>query len=104
MGRTMKNIYIKQNCVRREESQGWENQKKKEQFPKWDWAWKPRWQLQSSGSAAALPRPSSSSGVKVTNTGRPQSMLDPCFESGTAKLGHLKNACPDILLKNLMTK
>ena len=67
------------------------------------WVWKPRWQPQGSGvSTAVISQLSSSSAIKLTNMGRPQSMLGPCFECG--KLGHLKNSCSDLLLKNLMSK
>jgi hypothetical protein len=76
---------------------------KRKQFPRRDsWAWKPRWQPQSSGvSDAVASQPSSSSAAKFPSTGRPQSMLGPCFNCG--KMGHLKNACPGLLLKNLMS-
>lgn len=75
--------------------------KNKVQFPKREWAYKPRWQPQTSSSPTALSQPSSG-GMKPTSTPRPQHMLGPCFECG--KLGHLKSTCPDILLKNLMAK
>lgn len=77
--------------------------RKREQFPRREsWAWKPRWQPQISGvSNAVAPQPSSSNAVKFSSAGRPQSMLGPCFECG--KMGHLKYACPDLLLKNLMS-
>ena len=73
------------------------------QFPKKEWAWKSRWQPpQTSSSPAVLPQASSSGGIKPTNVSRPQHMLGPCFECG--KLGHLKNTCPDALLKTFTAK